>query len=790
MAVLLAIGLASCAGPGGPNSVTQDIKASQGGVITHPNGATLTIPAGGLAADATVTLTDTGRPKHVKDDPLSPVSDAFSVQTKDASGKPVALTKPATLSMTTDKNAAQNAAGLIVAELDPSVAHVVKLHLPLAATGSATTGSAATESATAANASVSRSGWARVGAAGAATATDACASACSAKYSELGSQLWVLRLAPMPQQAFLSPQASSARHGLMAPTNPQDTGSVLDVPWYWQAGTQWCADTADTMMAHYFSINENVGDLNYFFGPTTALASWQVAARNHQPYTQSTGIGVLQYVGVPLIDPTSSSGPGYEIFSWDDDFVSTLDSSQGGFNDFQAYVTQILQPPPGAGDRRPLNLLVDAQDHAVTVVGADANDIYLHDSSGAITGKEPSIATPLTWTNFQQNVGKVWKNNQETHRIWTGVLSGYPAKPDRDRTGSIVFGPGDVWFTDPGGYNMNLRWDGADPHTYGYYFEDESPGLNAVTSNHTDLGTPPDLWSPVHYQFRIVNDTSTVQSYSGVVHLVSGLAPQQTYNVTVPAYSQSDLIKGMLDKGAPRSNVGPGDDTVVVELSEQGGSKDQDAKFFHFTTITYQPPTISITSPSNGAQAYANTQVPFVATAREPFTFADLSGEIHWSYQQGGPLTPFGQGATATATFGQLGPVTITASVTNADGSSSSATETIAVVQAPVGQPAFVHIDSPADGTTYNLNFPTLACKAGSCTVTLVGSGSAGMALNWSDSIEGFLGGGPTITAHLTYANVNCGAATTHVVTLSGYDNQGRSATASIHITIIPTCLQ
>jgi hypothetical protein len=232
-------------------------------------------------------LTDAGRPKHVEDDPLSPVSDAFSVQTKDASGKTVTLTKLATLSVTTDTNVAPNAAGLIVAELDPSVAHVVNLHLPLAATASAATGSVTVASATAGG-----SGRARVSAGGAATA-GACTSACGASYRELGSQIWVMRLRQMPPLANLSALASSTGYGLSAATDSQDAGTVLDVPWYWQAGASWCADTADTMMVHYFVFNENVGDLNYFFGPTTALANWQVAARNHQPYTQGTGLGVL-----------------------------------------------------------------------------------------------------------------------------------------------------------------------------------------------------------------------------------------------------------------------------------------------------------------------------------------------------------------------------------------------------------------------------------------------------------------------------------------------------------------
>ncbi len=94
--VMLACGFSTALQGFGPRSVSAQIKAAQGGRLTL-NGATLTIPPNALFAGATVTLTDTGQPKHAKGDPLNYVSDAFSVDTKGADGKPVLFTSPATL---------------------------------------------------------------------------------------------------------------------------------------------------------------------------------------------------------------------------------------------------------------------------------------------------------------------------------------------------------------------------------------------------------------------------------------------------------------------------------------------------------------------------------------------------------------------------------------------------------------------------------------------------------------------------------------------------------------------
>jgi hypothetical protein len=99
---------------------------------------------------------------------------------------------------------------------------------------------------------------------------------------------------------------------------------------------------------------------------------------------------------------------------------------------------------------------------------------------------------------------------------------------------------------------------------------------------------------------------------------------------------------------------------------------------------------------------------------------------------------------------------------------------------------AFVHIASPANGFTV---YPP--DNANHASVALVGSGSPGMQYTWSDSLDGNLGSGQSITASLSLSQVgNCQPATTHVVTLTGKDAQGHTATASITVYVNNYCVR
>src|SRR5579859_802754 len=111
----------------GPTSVSADIKAAKGGTLAL-NGATLKIPVNALAADAAVTLSDSGRHPHAKGDPLDYVSDAFSVNTKGSDGKPVLFKAPATLSIDPGSDTTKNAQDFLVAQVLPTVPQAIQLH--------------------------------------------------------------------------------------------------------------------------------------------------------------------------------------------------------------------------------------------------------------------------------------------------------------------------------------------------------------------------------------------------------------------------------------------------------------------------------------------------------------------------------------------------------------------------------------------------------------------------------------------------------------------------------------
>ncbi len=102
----------------------------------------------------------------------------------------------------------------------------------------------------------------------------------------------------------------------------------------------------------------------------------------------------------------------------------------------------------------------------------------------------------------------------------------------------------------------------------------------------------------------------------------------------------------------------------------------------------------------------------------------------------------------------------------------------------PAPPPASAQITSPANGTTYDVGY-----SGATYAVTLVAHGSSGMQFTWTDSINGALGGGPSITANLDVQQQgNCMPTTVHVVTLHGQDNLGRNASASITINLTPYC--
>lgn len=206
----------------------------------------------------------------------------------------------------------------------------------------------------------------------------------------------------------------------------------------------------------------------------------------------------------------------------------------------------------------------------------------------------------------------------------------------------------------------------------------------------------------------------------------------------------------------------------------------QEVKFVRYTVQDPRNPTVQITLPANGTHVSAGSQVVFTSTSSDLDSGLSLPG-IDLSWEATGSY--LGNGANITRVFTGTGTYTIKLTGTNALGKSASASITIVVDPAPPA--ASVQIVSSANGASYIVGNST------TYSVSLVASGSPGMQFTWSSSIDGDLGSGANITANLTVQHQgNCAPPTTHTITLHGQDNLGRTASASITITLNPTCVK
>ena len=521
---------ASYSPPAG-STVSSTITVTIGGTIKL-GPATLTIPPDGLvgSTNATVTLTDLGKLQSSDPgDPLKYASDAFTVTATavgttsihpNASNLRINPDKPPTLGIVPNGDALSNTQSLIVGNRDPNEPNIVSLHRP--------------------NETDQGPRFAPV----------------SAKYTALDKAQWVVAvpiLKPKPEQK-----------------------EVLQVPWYYQSGIPWCAPTSLTAMLRYYDFDEtasNIGltvwvdPLNASFGQSTALGPWQTARAQLQPRDSGGGWGAMDNLGL--------KGK-YTIYLWDAAAFLPDSGAKGGYDDFKVYTILVNTGIFGLIDRRPMVMIVDNWWHSVTVVGIDGDGLYYHDSNG-------SIAFKRTWDQFQQDATD-WKKDSAgkqvfVQTIWTGVLNtgapGVSVKNVNKRRGSLVLARSDISFQDTQGTTASLEWDGANPHTYGYYFP--SPSASASSS----LGAVAQPGQALNYRYRIANVTNVSLTYTGEVALANSdgsvIGSPVSTSSTVGAYTIGSYVNGTFT--VPNTNG-----AAMIRFRLLQGGQLQDVKFYHFLT--------------------------------------------------------------------------------------------------------------------------------------------------------------------------------------------------------------
>lgn len=178
-------------------------------------------------------------------------------------------------------------------------------------------------------------------------------------------------------------------------------------------------------------------------------------------------------------------------------------------------------------------------------------------------------------------------------------------------------------------------------------------------------------------------------------------------------------------------------------------------------------PSVTIAAPTNGTSAVENAALTFSGAASDTED-GNLSGRLAWRSSRDGQI---GTGSSFSRVL-SVGTHTITASVSDSAGVTSSSQVSVVVEALDTNEPPAVSISTPADNTTV----------AEGASVTFSGSasdpedGSLTSGLVWSSSLAGPLGMGGSVTRALS--------AGTHTITASVRDSDGASASRQLTVTV------
>jgi hypothetical protein len=188
---------------------------------------------------------------------------------------------------------------------------------------------------------------------------------------------------------------------------------------------------------------------------------------------------------------------------------------------------------------------------------------------------------------------------------------------------------------------------------------------------------------------------------------------------------------------------------------------------------------MAITRPADGASFGSDEIVTYRGTAFDPRE-GDVAAKATWAVDG----TPVGTGAASFQhQIAAQGAHTVSLSYTDSIGLTATAS-IIVHVGPPTGKPA-VTITDPPDGSypptdpqnnELPFTFTGVATPTGQATI-------ADAAYVWTDSLDGLLGTGPTITKLLSGQRPTaCGGFTDHQVTLTVTDSSSRSASDTITV--------
>jgi hypothetical protein len=186
-----------------------------------------------------------------------------------------------------------------------------------------------------------------------------------------------------------------------------------------------------------------------------------------------------------------------------------------------------------------------------------------------------------------------------------------------------------------------------------------------------------------------------------------------------------------------------------------------------YPTVSNTAPSVTISSPSNGA-SYANgATVSFTGSASDTQD-GSLTSALAWRSNIDGSI---GLGGSFSRTL-SAGTHTVTATAVDSGGLNTVRTVSVTVAAAATNTAPSVTISSPANGASY----------ASGATVTFTGAasdtqdGSLTAALVWTSNLSGTIGTGGSFTKALT--------AGTHTITAKATDSGGLTTVRQIAVTV------
>jgi myo-inositol-hexaphosphate 3-phosphohydrolase len=221
---------------------------------------------------------------------------------------------------------------------------------------------------------------------------------------------------------------------------------------------------------------------------------------------------------------------------------------------------------------------------------------------------------------------------------------------------------------------------------------------------------------------------------------------------------------GALGTGTPlsTSTLSQGAHLITAEVVDGAGLSGTAT----VSVLVNTPPTVTITAPGNGAQFSAGVPITLMATAGDAEE-GDLTSAIAWTSNLDGGLGTGGSLSVATL---RLGLHTITASVTDNAGKSSTDQITVMINDSPI-----VVITSPPDGAHVLVGIPLLL----TATALDPEDGDLSAAIDWTSDRDGQLGTGPLVIAVLSEG--------THLVSAQAADSAGAVGVGRISLVVSVT---